>query len=124
MSSWWDELIAASDPAAGPSQSGVNAVPGGRGFAKKARALGWTRGRHRLLPWLIHIGAEGVPHKLTTADYRVATAVLGGVASFLSTHGRVLYEGTVARAEGWAAVETDAGPVEVRVYIPPPEDAG
>ena len=50
-------------------------VPGGREVAKAALALGWTPGPRRHLPWLTHVGADGVPNRLTTGDCRLPAAV-------------------------------------------------
>jgi hypothetical protein len=75
----------------------------------------WPRG---FVPWLIHVGTDGVPKRLTTDDYTIAIAGLVGVAVFLSAHGRLLHERIEAQLATTAAVETDAGSVDVRVYVP------
>jgi hypothetical protein len=96
-------------------------LPGGKQLAKEARALGWKPGLLGRLPYILKMGPDGVPQALTTGDYRLATACLEGVKTFVGKHASLFEEPPKERIRWSASISMPGGAVDVVVKAPPPD---
>ena len=83
-------------------------LPGGGALERRARSLGWKPGPAGLVPLVVKMGSDGAPLPVGDADYRLATACLQAVGSFVEQHRRLFRPPTDRPASAGPTVEEPA----------------